>query len=189
MSSRPCRITLYSRPRSTYVVTMREPSTVSSVRPTVSQRHAEVGRAVAVDRHANLRLALLVVAPDVREARVLLRELQELIRPDRELLVVRAAEHGLDRRLQAAAAEAAGLAELHASRRAACAPSASTGCGDLPRRALAVVPVLQDQEAARRVHVAGAQVRAALARNADQERAAISPFSISFIAIASSWRA
>ncbi len=72
-SARPWRMTLYSRPRSMYVVTMREPSTVSSVRADGLQRDAEVRRAIAIHGHADLRLALLVVRVDVREARVLLR--------------------------------------------------------------------------------------------------------------------
>ena len=69
--SRACSITLYSSPRSTNVVTMREPSMVSSVRPTVCSETPRSAARVAVDRARELRLALVVVGFEVEEARVL----------------------------------------------------------------------------------------------------------------------
>ena len=94
-SSRACRITLYSSPPIRKVVTMREPSMVSSVRPHGAARRR--GRRPCCGRsHAQLRLALVVVDLEVEEAGILLRDLHAcLSRHCDELGVVRPAEHDL----------------------------------------------------------------------------------------------
>ena len=143
--------------------------------PDALERDAEVGRAIAVDRHADLRLALFVVALDVREAGIRLRELQHLVRPYGEPLVVRSADDGDDGRLQAAAPQAAGHAHRHAHA-GQLARLGEHGLHDLARRVLALVPVLEDQERARRVDVAGAQVVAALARHAHEHALDVAAF-------------
>ena len=63
------------------------------------ERDTEVRGAVAVDRHADLWLALLVIRLHVRETGIRLRELEHLVGPDGEALVVGPADHGLDRSL------------------------------------------------------------------------------------------
>ena len=98
-SSRACRITLYSSPRSTNVVTMREPSIGLQRAADGRQRDAEIGGAVAVDGHLQLRLARVVVgiefvSPGFSAAR------QHDVAPARELRVVGAAEHDLHRRTE-----------------------------------------------------------------------------------------
>src|SRR6185503_5653494 len=84
-----------------------------------------------------------------------------------EAFVVRPADYGDDGRLQAAAAEAAGLAhrDAHAGQ---LARLGEHWLHDLLHGVLALVPVREDQERARRVDVAGAQILTALAGHADE---------------------
>src|SRR5690606_36379290 len=79
----------------------------------VGDADAEVGGALAVDLHAHLRPRLLVVGVDREQARVRLHALHQDIAPLRDLGVLGAAEHDLDR-LPAAADQAAADARLRA---------------------------------------------------------------------------
>src|SRR5262245_61090176 len=135
--------------------------------PDALEGNTEVRGAVAVDRYADLRLALFVVALDVREPRVRLRELEHLIGPQSEVLVVGPADDGDDRRLEPAAADAAGLThrDEHAGQLAGLGEH---GLHDLWHGVLPLVPVREDQERARRIDVAGAQILPALARYAHE---------------------
>src|SRR5690606_26862919 len=114
----------------------------------VGDAYAEVRGAHAVDVHAHLRPRFLVIGIDREEARMRLHALHHQVAPARDFLVLRPAEHHLDR-LPAAAHEAA----THSRLRLHAAQGTEFGAqriGDIGRALLALVPVLEEYD-----HIAG----------------------------------
>ena len=64
-------MTSYCSPPISKRVTWRPPSMVSSVRPIDRDIEAEIGDAVAVDLHLELRLVELEIGVDIGQARIL----------------------------------------------------------------------------------------------------------------------
>ena len=89
------------------VVTMREPSTVSSVRDTVCSEMPRSAARLRSTATLDLRLALFVVRLDVGQRRVLAHALHQQVAPLDEVGVLRALQHDLHGRAAAATAEAA----------------------------------------------------------------------------------
>src|SRR5690606_5288023 len=125
----------------------------------------EIRSAVAIDGHANLRLTRLVARLDAYQARIRLSKLIPPLGPLGQPLVVRPADHRLHRLADAATAETGRLTgqDAHTGHFLLC-PRANL-LDHLSRRAVAFLPRLHDHERPRRVDVAGADIRAALARD------------------------
>src|SRR5690606_6545690 len=123
------------------------------------QRDAELCGAIAIDGHPDLRLALLVARIDVLQAGIRARQLENVIRPPRDGLVVRPADIRLHLRPEAASSKAARLAGKCAHARH-LAHFCEQRLRDLARRALAFAPVLQDHDRASGVDIAGARTAA-----------------------------
>ena len=118
------------------------------------QRDAEVRRAIAIHCDANLRLAFLEVGIDVLEPRIRLGERQQNGLPLRQAFVVRPADDCLDRLAGAAPAKAAGLSARYAHTGQLLARFGKQGLTDLACRMLAIVPVLQNHDGPRSIHIA-----------------------------------